>query len=288
MQVKQDRIASLWYGRSSNLGAKREKPPTIIVLHYTTGWNGKASRNWLMGEAGGTSNRSSSAHIVIDRDGTSWQIAEFTRTAWHAGPSRYGTIEGVNAHSIGIEFVNAGWLKPNGHGDFVDTYGKRFTDRDLRRTGGYVKAAHSRVGNGEYAWPLFPEAQLDAGAEIVQALLAAYPIAAIVTHEEIDTRGWKTDPGPAFPVERFRALLGEAADREPPHLVTATRLNLRGGPGTGFEKIIPPGILLKDTRVRVLAREGGWAYVVLENVHGETGGLRGWVYSSYIAPVLHS
>ncbi|TCT35506.1 N-acetylmuramoyl-L-alanine amidase [Martelella mediterranea] len=286
MRIINHKIPDIWYGRSSNLGAARERPPVAIVLHYTTGWNGKASRDWLMGSAGGTTNRSSSAHIVVDRDGVAWQIAEFNRTTWHAGPSRYGALEGLNGFSIGIEFVNSGWLKPTGHGEFVDAFGKRFTDRSLKKLGGYLLAPHARVGSATYAWPVFPKAQIETGMDIVRALLAAYPIRAIVTHEEIDTRGWKTDPGPAFPIERFRELAGEADDRERCHIVTAGRLNLRGGPGLAFEKIIPPGTLLKDTRIKVLAREKEWAFVTPVNSAGLEGNLRGWVHGRYIAPAF--
>lgn len=286
MRITNHRIPGIWHGQTSNLGAAREKPPIIIVLHYTAGWNAKASRNWLMGKAGGTANRGSSAHIVIDRDGAAWQIAPFNRTAWHAGPSRYGTLEGINHYSVGIEFANVGWLKPNGLGDFVDAYGKRFSPRMLEKAGGYMLAPHARVGSGEFAWQSYPEAQLLTGLDVVQALVNAYPIQAIVSHEEIDTRGWKTDPGPAFPMERFRMLLGEAKDREPAMVVTAGRLNLRGGPGAGYEKIVPPGTLLKGTHVKVLGRDGAWVFVAPEAADGREGALRGWVHGAYIAPLI--
>ncbi|TPW29477.1 hypothetical protein FJU08_14185 [Martelella alba] len=284
MKISNHKMPAIWYRQSSNIGAEREKPPIVIVLHYTTGWNGKASRDWLMGAAGGSENRNSSAHVVIDRDGTAWQIAGFNRTAWHAGPSRYGEIEGLNHVSVGIEFVNPGWLKPNGLGDFVDPYGRRMTRKKLEAAGGYLLSPHARVGGGTYAWPLFPEAQVEMGLAIVQSLIAAYPIRAIVSHEEIDTRGWKTDPGPAFPFDRFRSLLGEVSDREESQVVTAGRLNLRGGPGTSYEKIVPPGSLLKGTRVKILKRDRGWAYVAPEDRSGREGDLRGWVHGSYIAP----
>ncbi len=284
MRIENHKIPGIWYGQSANLGARRQNPPVVIVLHYTAGWNGKASRDWLMGAAAGSSNRGSSAHVVIDRDGAAWQIAPFDRTAWHAGPSRYGTLEGLNAHSVGIEFVNPGWLKPNGLGDFTDAYGKRLSERALKKAGGYHMAPQPRVGSGRFAWPLYPEAQIETGIDVVQALVGQYPIRAIVSHEEIDTRGWKTDPGPAFPMERFRALLGEAEDREPAAVVTAGRLNLRGGPGATFEKVVPPGTLLKGTRVKIMQRAGDWAFVAPENPDGREGAVTGWVHAAYIAP----
>jgi len=44
-----------------------------------------------------------SAHAVIRRDGMVTQYVPFTERAWHAGVSRYGTREGCNDFSVGIE-----------------------------------------------------------------------------------------------------------------------------------------------------------------------------------------
>lgn len=68
-----------------------------IVLHTTEGgFDGAAS--WLRGEAGGSSNRDSSAHYVVSSDGA--RIVQLVRegdTAWHAGNLAW------NRRSIGIE-----------------------------------------------------------------------------------------------------------------------------------------------------------------------------------------
>lgn len=286
MDIKNHRIDEIWYKQSSNIGGTIA--PTLIVTHYTTGWSGAGSRDWLLGSAGNTANTGSSAHVVIDRDGKAWQLVPFNRKAWHAGPSRHGSLSGINSHSVGLEFVNPGWLKPDAGGGWADYHGVRRTSSDLGAFGGFIEAPHARVGSGSFAWPLYTPAQLATGLEIARALVAKYPIAAVVTHEEIDTRGWKTDPGPAFPQQAFADLLDGGADDAPParYRVSAVRLNLRGGSGLQHERIDPPGYLPEDTEVAVIRREGDWSYVEVTKPAGQVAGLkaglRGWVSHAYL------
>lgn len=47
-----------------------------------------------------------SAHYVVDRDGTTVQMVDERRTAWHAGVSELDGRTGVNDFSVGIELVN--------------------------------------------------------------------------------------------------------------------------------------------------------------------------------------
>ncbi len=287
MKVKNHRIDSIWHKQSSNLSAGTIAP-RLIVTHYTTGWSGTGSRDWLLGAAGGSDNTGTSAHVVIDRDGTAWQIAPFNRKAWHAGKSRYGSLSGLNAHSIGLEFVNPGWLKPAGDGQWIDYYGTKKTTAQLEQFGGFVLQPHSTVGSGTFAWPLFTNAQIAIGLEIARAIIAKYDIRAVVTHEEIDTRGWKTDPGPAFPQSTFVDLLNPGADQEgdPRYTVNTTRLNIRGGPGVEHDQVDPPGYLPLGTVVSVLRRSGNWAFVEVAETSGQPDapeiGVRGWVHGGYL------
>lgn len=78
---------------------------TLIVLHYT----GEAgvqralqtltTRN-LQGPV--------SAHYLIGRDGTIWQLVAEDERAWHAGDSFWAGENDVNSRSIGIELDNDG------------------------------------------------------------------------------------------------------------------------------------------------------------------------------------
>ncbi|GEM_PF-1492352 len=292
MEVKNHRIDSIWYKSTSNLSSGAITP-RFIVNHYTAGWSGTGARNWLLGAAGGTSNQGSSAHMVIDLDGAAWQIAAFNRRAWHAGPSRYGNIADLNSHAIGLEFVNPGFMKPTGDGAWVDDAGNRRTEDQLNDHGGFILAKHPIVGSGTYAWPVYTEAQLATGRAITLAIINKYDIRDIITHEEIDNRGWKTDPGPAFPQQSFKDMLGEESNVAPnggDHIVTASRLNLRGHPSTDAERIVPPESLPKGTTVSVENRLGDWAFITVVNVpapeDGLVPGLNGWVHGGYIAKIF--
>jgi N-acetylmuramoyl-L-alanine amidase len=49
-----------------------------------------------------------SAHYMIARTGEVWRLVDEDKRAWHAGAGRWGAIEDVNSHSIGIELDNDG------------------------------------------------------------------------------------------------------------------------------------------------------------------------------------
>lgn len=75
----------------------------MIVLHYTAMQSATGARDWLCNPASGVS-----AHYVLDRDGTCWQLVLEEMRAWHAGPGAWGGIDEINSRSIGIEIVNTG------------------------------------------------------------------------------------------------------------------------------------------------------------------------------------
>jgi len=235
--------------------------PKFIVMHYTAG-------NTAYGAIDTLTRRGSnaSAHVVVDKDGTITQLVPFNVKAWHAGPSRYKGYSGLNNYSIGIEIVNIGWVRQIGNDRFEDWAGNIYSASDL----GYLEAHHhSTVGSGMFYWPRYTPEQLDSVERLTRELIANYGISDIVSHEEIDTRGWKTDPGPTFPMNRFKKLLPDRnLDSEGAYYVTASVLNVRGGPGTDFEVI---GKLNRLDRVSVLEIRGDWSRTN-----------EGWVYNAYL------
>lgn len=245
--------------------------PKFIVNHYTAGYTLKSARDVF-------NNTIIAAHLIIDVDGTILQMVPFNRGCNHAGPSQFKGIKYLNGHSIGIEYVNIGFLKFS-NGSYRDDYGNvwRGNPADL------LAAKHSRVGSGTYYWPKYPEAQLNAGEAVTKAILEAYPtITDIVTHEEIDTRGWKTDPGPAFPQDRFKRLIGQ---RTPPKAssdiwleVTVPSLNVRQGPGTSFP-MATNWPLHKTQRVKLLSTHGTWMKILINDA------VEGYIHGGYVKRV---
>ncbi len=122
-----------------------------------------------------------SAHLVIDR----------TRCA------------------IGIELDNAGKLERR-DGGWRSTAGVAIPDADV------VVATHA-TETEPAGWHRFTPVQLAALDAVVLALHAAYPIEAILGHDEI-APGRKLDPGPAFPIAALRARAAAGGPPAPPSL----------------------------------------------------------------------
>ncbi|MDV7142156.1 N-acetylmuramoyl-L-alanine amidase [Tropicimonas sp. TH_r6] len=75
----------------------------MIVLHYTAMKSAPAALERLCDPE-----IEVSAHYLIGRDGTCWQLVSETDRAWHAGAGSWGGRADVNSHSIGIELDNDG------------------------------------------------------------------------------------------------------------------------------------------------------------------------------------
>jgi len=166
--------------------------PDTIIIHYTAGISGESAANWLADPASKVS-----AHVVIDRSGKIYQIIPFSKVAWHAGQSAYGGRTGFNTFSIGIELDNAGYLERSGE-DYVSAYGQHYPAADV------IEAQHVQETSPRF-WHTYTAQQLRACRDLCFALIEAYPeINQILGHDEI-APGRKQDPGPAFPMDDFRA-----------------------------------------------------------------------------------
>lgn len=73
-----------------------------VVLHATADKGAELSaESWMCNPAAGVS-----AHLHFRRDGTIVRLVPDSRRAWHAGPSRWRDMPGVNDFSLGWEIAN--------------------------------------------------------------------------------------------------------------------------------------------------------------------------------------
>lgn len=164
-----------------------------LVIHFTGGATAASSVEAMR-------ERSLSAHLVVDRDGSVIQCRAFNRVASHAGASRWvdpntnKRYEGLNACSIGIEIANAG----NDDGAL----------KWARKQPGFASiTAKHRNGGKTVEWEEYPAAQLAAVTEIAKLLVETYHLDDVTGHDCIAPER-KDDPGPAFPMEELRKACG--------------------------------------------------------------------------------
>lgn len=255
------------YERSPNQSGKVD--PRFLIMHYTAASSARSAIDHLVKPAS-----KASAHLVIGRDGAITQLVPFDRIAWHAGKSHWMNLEGLNAHSIGIELDNAGELRDEPTG-WTAWFGRKYPETEV------VIATHQFDAEPS-GWHDFPEVQIAAALEAAAAIVSQYGIKEVLGHDDI-APGRKRDPGPAFPMGSFRAKLLGRMDEEPYLVATTTALNLRAGPGVDYDKLTATP-LAPDTRLSVESRSGSWFYVEVLTAAG-TPDQTGWVYGNYLAPV---
>jgi len=248
--------------------------PRFLVIHYTGGSSAAGTISWFQNPQSKVS-----AHLVIARDGKVTQMVPFNREAWHAGQSRWGSLSGLNHHSIGIELDNAGYLIRSG-GKWVSPLTRRsYPDSEV------TVAPHKNdpPGSPPSGWHAYSAAQIEATLGCGMALAKHYGLADVLGHDDISP-GRKRDPGPDFPMESVRARLMGRGDDHPDLYRTTGRLYVRSGAGPEFAAL--PGTPLPvGTEVEVLAKHGLWWQV---DVVGEVNGVMdivGWCHSKYLEAI---
>ena len=220
--------------------------PDTIVLHYTAG-PAKPAINTL------TNPRvKASAHVVVHRDGTITQLIPFNLIAWHAGRSEYKGRTGFNKYSIGIEIENSGSLTKSGN-VYRAWFGAAYNPSDV------IEAVHRNQTTIKF-WHTYTAEQIATVTDLCRLLIDQYKSSYILGHEEI-APGRKSDPGPAFPLDRMRnSLLTGDRDRDEglelpdSGRISASSLNIRSTPTRDGSKIALP--LRKGQKVKVLDKSG--------------------------------
>jgi N-acetyl-anhydromuramyl-L-alanine amidase AmpD len=92
--------------------ANIQKDPNRIIKYliiHSTGGTAKSAISWMTNPEAKVS-----AHYLIDKSGTVYQLADEKDITWHAGKSQWGADVGLNHISVGVELENLN--------DGADTY----------------------------------------------------------------------------------------------------------------------------------------------------------------------
>lgn len=215
---------NMWPGR------KAAFPISGLVIHFTAAGSGKGSADyfskvevtWTENGVQKSAKVQASAHLVVDRDGTTYQCVNFADRAWHAGPATLWNGKPIptnaNDFTIGIEIANWGQLTPTATG-FANYLGKPYVG----------PMPFHRASDNTY-WEPYPEAQVNAVIAAAKVIVSKFPAITrdqVTGHENIQLN--KKDPGPAWPWKHFLdSVYGD--DEEHAALLNAANDEDRAGP----------------------------------------------------------
>ena len=244
--------------------------PKFVIIHYTAGGSARSAINTFNNKKS-----QASAHIVIGHDGAITQMARFNERCWHAGRSEWGSINGLNSHSVGIEIANWGPLMGE-VGNWKSWVGTSVPDNRV------LRAKHKNE-NTRRGWEVYDPEQVESCVSMVRAIADAYGLGPddILGHDDISP-GRKTDPGPAWDMKRFRAsVFGRKVDTPRPkatyRVIAQNGLNMRDAGSISGNKI---DLLPHGTELEKIEESGSW-WLVSKVVNGEPDE-SGWVHSRYV------
>lgn len=183
-----------------------EKNIKGIVIHYTNG-DTDGSYSWWQNRYPGTS-----AHYIIDRDGTIIQSVPEAYTAYHLGCywneenctvcpdalcDNHGYFTDPIETTIGIEIENAGPLFEEADGTFTDIFHRQVDPDDV-----YFYFGTDRRHKASRYYQTYTDPQLETLRNLIDSIETRYGHEmVIVGHDDIQDAS--LDPGPAFPRQEF-------------------------------------------------------------------------------------
>lgn len=240
--------------------------PEGIILHDTAGRLIKGSSvNWFQ-----SPDARSSAHFVVERDGSLTQMVLLNRCAWHAGTSSYHGRKNVNRFAFGIEIVNIGKCEKARDGSFIPWFKQPYRQGDQGQRFYYAETPNHGAG----WWLDYTKAQIRTVTALCEFLVAFYKLDFITPHWTVSP-GRKVDTNPLFPLEELRA---SAFDRRP---CLHANANLRRWPSynDNIIMVVPQGSKVDILRSGTYQHEQNepelWHLV-------EFSGQQGWVHGSLI------
>ncbi len=247
--------------------------PDSIIIHYTAGPDAKGDGSQTVGFLKGAK---VSAHMVVGANGSVTQMVDFNRKAYHAGKSAYGNKVGYNSYAIGIEICNPGSLTKKGDG-YVTWWNEKKTKPIYVPADKIYEGKHRNYPKTPMMfWHKFTQEQIDTVFEICETLCKTFEIEEILGHEEI-APGRKSDPGPAFPLDKLRDtfikkieitcwaaskyIKKDTSDSYGNGFIDAKTLNLRASDSTTADILLKGH---KGKRVNIIEEKGDWYQIKVE------------------------
>lgn len=209
-----------WYP-SPNFGDRRlDVLPDMVVIHYTAMSDATAALRALCAPE-----REVSAHYLIGKDGTQWQLVDETKRAWHAGAGQWGETLDVNSKSIGIELDNNG-LQPFSQPlmEALEHLLAGILDR-------WTIPPERVIGHSDMA----PTRKIDPGTRFDWRRLAAQGLS--IWPDETNS---SDATGPTAEIDEFRNLtkaFGYASDLDDSAVLQAFRLRFRPNVSSALDEI---------------------------------------------------
>ena len=190
-------IPEISYFASPNHSVKRRDSTIAIVIKNTNNNDVALAIKQLKNPR-----VKASAHFIIARDGEIIQLVNTDTVAWFAGRSNFNDLVSFNNIAIGIILVNNNYLKEE-NDKYYSWYGAEVDSSEV------LKAKHRNFPTtSSLYWHKYTEEQIASTYQLCNTLLKNYSdIKYILGGEEV-ARGRKTDPGPAFPLDKLRNDLG--------------------------------------------------------------------------------
>lgn len=215
MQIENGLLKGARFVKANSSGGAMS--PRFCVIHDTAG----ALRPFSSVEWFASKQCPTSAHFVVERDGTITQMVPTNKRAFHAGVSNWKGVSGLNSCSVGIEIVNPGKLDEKGFADF----GKKVAEPS-------EIVAKTTPQHGKGWWLPYTQEQINAVILLCRAIVEEYPDCnEIVTHYEIAPKR-KIDVGPQFPLAEVRQRVFDPTPGEVEHMPETT-------PGVATASTVP-------------------------------------------------
>lgn len=262
--------------------------PEIVILHDTAGRleRGNSARYLADNDA------ETSAHFVVERDGSITQLVKTDHQANHAGQSSWHGREWCNRFSIGIEIVNPGKMVRVGGGAVLQArawWKQTFAAGDTLE-GGHVcdLVEMSTPEHGAGVWMDYTPEQISAVTLLLEVLFRDISTLRDITTHWYVSPGRKVDTNPLFPLAQIRAkVLGRddpaevEAEARSNHSGGHVRISAQGGLNLRRWPSFNPNVILSipDNAVVPVLRHGAfggrdWLRVLY-------GGQEGWIVKSY-------